>query len=160
MPLAIYLTCLVLTTSAQKAASTPGQKATAIIDKIRQSLPQSEAGWKLAATDSYRRADGSVQANLHWTNGSREKGATVIVHRTLKQAKREFRPSGKEDVQEGFRIDAVGDEAFLWPPEAPRDGAYNIRFRKARVEVWMSGPTEEEVKRYARIIAAAITPAT
>jgi len=35
-------------------------------------------------------------------------------------------------------------------------GAYNIRFRQGRAEVWMSGDSEETLLRDARGIAAAI----
>jgi hypothetical protein len=98
-----------------------------------------------------------VQASLHWTNGSIDKNATVIVHRTLQAAQQAFRPQGKQDLQEGFRIDGVGEEAFLWPPKPAVGGAFNLRFRKWRVEVWTSGQTEEETKRHARILADAIT---
>jgi hypothetical protein len=154
----MLLACFVFTANAQRPPSIADHKAAAIIDKIARSLPESDGGWTLTASESYRRDDGSTQASLHWTNGTVELAATVFVHTTVAKAKGGFRPSGKEDVQEGFRIDGVGDEAFLWPPKTPAGGAYNIRFRKAQVEVWMSGVSEEEVKRYARIIAASISP--
>jgi hypothetical protein len=144
------------------------QSAVTIIERIGRSLPEADAAWKLIAKDAHRRDDGTWQANLRWnrgtseghgtseSRGSSEKGATVFVHPSLKVAKRAFRPQGKEDVSEGFRIDGVGDEAFLWPPKAAQGGAYNIRFRRAEVEVWTSGGTEEEAKRHASILAASI----
>ena len=80
----------------------------------------------------------------------------MIVYPSVKSARRAFRPSGKEDLQDDFRIEAVGDEAFLWPPKTPEGGAYNLRFRKAQVEIWISGPTAEDVKRDALRIAESI----
>jgi hypothetical protein len=151
----LMLSCVVITAQAQSAAT--------IIERIGRSLPEADAAWKLIAKDAHRRDDGTWQANLRWNRGTSEsvgiieKGATVIVHPSVKVAKRAFRPQGKDDVSEGFRIDGVGDEAFLWPPKAAAGGAYNLRFRKAEVEVWTSGGTEEEVKRHAAILAASIT---
>lgn len=150
----ILLAWVVITAHAQSAAT--------IIERIGRSLPEADAAWKLIAKDAHRRDDGTWQANLLWNRGTSEsrgafeKGATVIVHPSLKVAKRAFRPQGKEDVSAGFRIDGVGDEAFLWPPKAAEGGACNIRFRKAEVEVWTSGATEEEAKRQAAILAASI----
>ena len=146
----MILACFVSRTNAQKAAP--------ILDKISRSLPQMDPGWKHGGTEVHERDDGSTQASIKWSNGDIERGATVIVHPTVKRAQRAFRPSGKEDLQEEFRIAGVGDEAFLWPPKAPEGGAYNMRFRKAEVEVWVSGSSEGDVKRYALAIAAAITP--
>jgi len=134
------------------------QKPTQLLDQIARSLPQIDPVWKHTSTDSYRHDDGSTQASIKWSNGETERGATVIIHATLKRARRAFWPSGKEDLQEAFRIDGVGDEAFLWPPKSPAGGAYNMRFRKAQVEVWMSGGSESDVRRYASAIAAAIGP--
>jgi hypothetical protein len=138
------------------ASAAEAQKAAPVLDKIARSLPQVDSGWKHTGTEVYERDDGSTQASIKWSNGEIELGATVIAHPTVKKARRAFRPGGKEDLQEGFRIEGIGDEGFLWPPKAPVDGAYNIRFRKARVEVWISGATERDVKRYALAIAAAI----
>jgi len=146
----MMLACFVSRTNAQKAAP--------ILDKISRSLPQMDPGWKHGGTEAHERDDGSTQASIKWSNGDIERSATVIVYPTVKRAQRAFGPSGKEDLQEEFRIDGVGDEAFLWPPKAPEGGAYNMRFRKAEVEVWISGSSEGDVKRYARAIAAAITP--
>lgn len=147
----IMLVCFVSAANAQ-------QRAAAILDKIAGSLPQMDPGWKHKSTEVYERHDGSTQASIKWSNGEIERGATVILHPTVKRAQKAFQPSGKEDLQEGFRIDGIGDEAFLWPPKVPKDGAYNIRFRKVQVEVWISGGTEGDVKRYALAIAAAIAP--
>ena len=148
--LVIALTGLVSLSNAQPADS--------ILDRIARSLPQMDAGWTYEITPFSKRHDGSRQASVKWKNGSNESGATVIMYPNLKSAQRAFQPSGKEDLQDEFRVAGVGDEAFLWPPKAPTGGAYNMRFRKAQVEIWMSGPTEEEVKDHATRIAAAIAP--
>jgi hypothetical protein len=132
------------------------QKPAAVLDRIAQSLLQVEAGWKHQSTEALPRSDGSTQATIKWSRGETELGATVFVHRTVTSARRAFLPSGKEDLQEGFRIKGVGDEAFLWPPKTPEGGAYNIRFRKAHVEVWMGHASESELIRYARAIASTI----
>jgi len=145
----ITLACVVTSANASKAAP--------ILDRIAQSLPRIDPGWKHKSTEAYERSDASTQANIKWSNGDIERGATVIVYPSVKRARRAFRPSGKEDLQEGFRIDGIGDEAFLWPPKTPEGGAYNIRFRKAQVEVWMSGGSESDIRRYALAIAMAIT---
>ena len=134
------------------------QNPPALLDKIARSLPQIDPEWRYKSTDVSERSDGTVQANIKWRKHDVERGATIIIHSTVKKARQAFRPSGKEDLQESFRIEGIGDEAFLWPPEAPKDGAYNMRFRKARVEVWISAGSEDEVKRYARAIAAAVAP--
>ena len=153
IPIALVVMMLVCFVSAAHA-----QKTAAILDQIAQSLPQMDPRWKHRSTEVYKRDDASTQANIKWSNGNIERGATVIVHRSVKKARRAFRTSGKEDLHEGFRIDGVGYEAFLWPPKSSIDGAYNIRFRKAQVEVWMSGGSELDVKRYALAITLAITP--
>lgn len=146
----IVLACFASTASAQKAVP--------VLDQIARSLPQMDPAWQHRGTEVYERHDGSTQASIKWGNGEIERGATVILHPTVKRARRAFRPSGKEDLQEGFRIEGIGDEAFLWPPKTPVGGAYNIRFRKAQAEIWMSGGSEGDVKRYALAIAAAIAP--
>jgi hypothetical protein len=147
----VLMGCFISTANAQKVDS--------ILDQIARSLPQTNPEWKHKGTQVYRHDDGSAQASIKWSNGKIELGATVILHKTLKGAKRAFRSSGKEDLQEAFRIDAIGDEAFLWPPKAPADGAYNIRFRKRHVEVWIGAGSEDDLKRYSRAIAAAIAAA-
>jgi hypothetical protein len=144
----ILLVCFVSTTG--------GQKAAPLLDQIVRSLPQMDSGWIHTGTDVFQGNDGSTQADIRWMNGDIELGATVMVYPTVKQARQAFRPSEKDDVQEAFRIDGIGDEAFLWPPKVPVGGAYNIRFRKAHVEVWMGAACEAELKRLALAIAAAI----
>jgi hypothetical protein len=135
-----------------------GQNTVNVLEQIARSLPETEAGWKLINNDSYLHTDGSSQASLRWTNGKTEVGATVILHRTLKTAKKAFEPHDKADPQESFLIKGIGDKAYLWPPKAPEGGAYNLRFRKGKAEVWISGASEEIVKRCADYIAASITP--
>ena len=144
----VVLACCVSTAKSQKAAS--------LLDQIAASLPQMDSEWKHKATEAYKRADGCTQASIKWSNGEIDQGATVIIHPTLKSARLAFRRSGKEDLQDDFRIDGIGDEAFLWPPKAPQGGAFNIRFRKGLVEVWLGTGSEIEVRRYGLAIVAAL----
>jgi hypothetical protein len=155
-PAGLVLALLILGAGLVTAVS--AQKPASILDRIAQSLPQTEPGWKHEGTEAFSgsRSDGPMQAQIKWSRGGTELGATVFVHRTVASAKRAFLPSGKEDLQEGFRIKGVGDEAFLWPPKTPEGGAYNIRFRKARVEVWMGHASEADLRRYAQAIASSI----
>ena len=132
------------------------QKADSLLDDIARSLPQLESGWTYEITPISTRQDGSTQSSIKWNKGNVERGATVIVYPTVESAKRAFRPGGKQYLQEEFRIDGVGDEAFLWPPKTPEGGAYNLRFRKTQVEIWISGATEEDVKGHAMRIASVI----
>jgi hypothetical protein len=127
-----------------------------ILDEIARSVPRIDPAWEHVGTESHKTHDGATQASIKWKRGANELGATVVVHATVKSAKRAFLPSGKEDLQEAFRISGVGDEAFLWPPKTPEGGAYNIRFRKAQVEVWMGHASETDLRRYAQAIASAI----
>jgi len=85
-----------------------------------------------------------------------ERRATVIVHRTLKAARRAFRPLGKSDPQESLKVSGIGDEAFLWPPKVLTGGAYNMRFRKGRTEVWVSAESKAEIEWVAAVIVTAI----
>src|SRR6188474_1024409 len=56
-----------------------GQKSAPIMDRIARSLPQIESGWKHKSTNVYEHDDGSAQANIKWSSGDIERGATVIV---------------------------------------------------------------------------------
>ena len=132
------------------------QEADSILDVIARSLPQMESGWTYEITPVSTRQDGAKESSIKWNKGNVERGATVIVYPTVNSAKSAFRPSGKQDLHEEFRIDGVGDEEFLWPPKTPEGGAYNMRFRKTQVEIWLSGETEEDVKGHAMRIAASI----
>ena len=144
----VVLACCVSTANSQKPSSL-------LLDQIAGSLPQMDSEWKHKATEAYKRADGCTQASFKWSRGEIDQGATIIIHPTLKRAQLAFRRSGKEDLQDDFRIDGIGDEAFLWPPKSPQGGAFNIRFRKGRVEVWLGG-SEIDVRRYGLAIVAAI----
>lgn len=147
-----YLIIIVLTCM---SGSISAQNSDSILDAIGRTLPQLNSGWTFAIGEAWQRDDGTRQASIKWNKGTAERSATVVIYPTVKSAQQAFRPSGKEDLQEEFRIDGIGDEAFLWPPKTPEGGAYNLRFRKAQVEIWMGG-TEEEVKAHAVRIAAAI----
>lgn len=149
---------LVLALLAGLLSTASAQKAVPVLERVARSLPEREASWRLVQNETFLRGDGSSQASLRWTNGATEVSATVIVHRRLKTAKEAFRPYHAGDVHESFRITGIGDKAYLWPPKVEKDGAYNLRFRKGRVEVWISGESEEVVKRCAQYIAASITP--
>lgn len=144
----IPLTVLVSMASAQTADS--------ILDDIARTLPETDAGWTYQIGRPTKRPDHAMQASIKWNKGASERWATVIVYPDVKSAHRAFRPTGKEIPQADLRIDGVGDEAFLWPPKTPEGGAYNLRFRKAQVEIWISGATEEDVKAHAIRIASVI----
>jgi len=135
---------------------TNARNASSIVDAVSQSLPAADSSWQLQQKYSNPRDDGSIQASIRWTNGTEERGATVIVHRTSKSAERALRPRGKGDPHESFRLGGIRDEAFLWPPKIPTDGAYNLRFRKGHVEVWISAATQSEIEHIAAVIAATI----
>ena len=151
IPIVLTVVALGCCVSAAKS-----QKAASLLDEIAESLPQIDSEWKHKGTEAYKRADGGTQASIKWSKGDINQGATVIIHPTLKSAQLAFRRSGKEDLQDDFRINGIGDEAFLWPPKAPQGGAFNIRFRKGRVEVWLGSGSEIDVRRYGLAIVAAI----
>ena len=135
--------------------SSVAQKPASILERIARSIPEREEHWKLIRKESQRHSDGSAQASFGWTDGVSNVRATMIIHRNLRSAKNAFEPHDKNDVHEDFQISGIGDKAYLWPPKTPADGAYNLRFRKGKVEVWISGASEEVLKRCARHIAAA-----
>ena len=81
-----------------------------------------DSEWKHKATEAYKRVDGCTQASIKWSRGAIDQRATIIIHPTLKRAQLAFRRGGKEDLQDDFRIDGIGDEAFLWPPKSPQGG--------------------------------------
>jgi hypothetical protein len=137
---------------------TNARNASSIVDAVAQSLPAAGSSWQLQQKYSNPRDDGSIQANIQWTNGIMESRATVIVHRTLKSARRAFRRQGKSDPQESLGVSGIGDEASLWPPKVLAGGAYNMRFRKARTEVWVSAASRTQIERIATVIASAIPP--
>jgi len=133
------------------------RSAVSIVHTIAQGLPSADSAWQLREKHSERYGDGSVHADIEWTNGATKLGATVIVHRTLTSARHAFRPDGKDDPHESFRVSGIGDEAFLWPPIVLTGGAYNLRFREGRTEVWISAASQAEIERIAGIIAGAVS---
>lgn len=134
------------------------QSQARILDRIEQSIPERETGWKLVKDDSYLRteADDFPQAALSWVNGKQEVGAYVVVYKKLQTAKdvfeREFKDEG---LQRRSRLEGIGDGAFLWTPEREND-RYVIRFSRGNVIVMMSSKSEEVVKRCAKYIAESI----
>jgi hypothetical protein len=146
-----------LVVAALVALSSPivAQRAAPILDRVARSLPESNQSWRLIEKNSQIRDDGSAQASFRWTDGGTNVGATVIIHRKLFSAKKAFEPNDKNDAHEGFLITGIGDKAYLWPPKV-ENGGYNLRFRKGRVEVWMSGASEDVLKRCAQHVAASI----
>src|SRR4029434_155886 len=78
------------------------QKTDPILDQIARSVPREDPAWKHTSTGAYKRGGASTQASIKWNNGDIQRGATVIVHPTVKSARRAFRPGGKEDLQEAF----------------------------------------------------------
>lgn len=147
---------LVVVLLAGQLSPIAAQKAAPILERIARSIPEREEHWKLVSKESQVHNDGSAQASFRWTEGVTRVGATVIIHRSLKSAKKAFEPHDKNDPHEDFQITGIGDKAYLWPPKAPTDGAYNLRFRRGKVEVWMSGASEDLLKRCAQYVAASI----
>jgi len=129
-------------------------------ERIKHSLPQREAGWKIIkADDPYDQRDGSKQAHFLWANGVEEVGATVILYKSLKTAKDQFKRSHKdESSMDVFLVDGIGDEAYLFPPIIlNQDGPFNLWFRKARYEILMSANSKNTVKRCAKYIIDSIS---
>jgi hypothetical protein len=129
-------------------------------NRIKQSLTQREAGWMLIETNGlYKSYDGSKQMGFRWTNGEEEVSTTVVLHKSLKAAKDQFRkPRKGEPSVNGFSIAGIGDEAYVFPPIIlNQDGPYNLRLRKARYEIWMNAKSKETLKRCAQYIIDAIS---
>ena len=135
-------------------------KSDSAFERIKNAIPQREAGWKIIQTDEhYNQGDGSMQFDVLWANGSEEVSATVILHQSLKAAKKVFkRPPEGEPSMDSFLVDGLGDEAYLYPPIIlHQDGPFNLRLRKGRYEISMSANSKDTVKRCARYIIDAIS---
>jgi len=131
----------------------------AAFERIKNSLPQREAGWKIVKADGpVKLDDGSRQASFIWTNGKEEVSATVILCKSLNAAKEQFKRSPKtEPSMDAFLIDGIGDQAYLFPPIIHgQTGPFNLRCRKARYEILMNAPTKETIKRCAKYVVEAI----
>jgi len=129
-------------------------------ERIKHSLPQREAGWKIIETDGPNtQSDGSKQASILWCNGVEEVSANIILHKSVKAAKRQFKRSHKDDPwMDSFLIDGIGDEAYLFPPIIlNQDGPFNLRFRKGQHEIWMNAKSQDMVKRCAQYIIDSIS---
>jgi len=129
-------------------------------NKIKQSLPQRETGWTLIETGThYTAPDGSAQISLRWSNGTEEVSANIVLFKNLRAAKDQFKkPRKGEPSMNTFFIAGIGDEAYLFPPIIlNQDGPYNLRFRKARYEIWMNAKSKETLKRCAQYIIDAIS---
>lgn len=133
--------------------------ADAAFERIRQSLPQREAGWTIVETDGPRTlGDGTREVSFVWAKGSEEVTATVTLHKSLKAAKAQFKNSGEDgSLMRSFMIDGVGDEAFLFPPIIRnQSGPFNLTFRKARYVVWMNASLKDTILRCAKHIVGSI----
>jgi hypothetical protein len=154
----LWLSILVSLTSA--LAITKAQTQASVLDRIEQSIPKREAGWRLTKDDAYLRteADDFPQAALSWTNDKEEVSAYVVVYKKLQTAAEVFEREYKdEDVERRSRLEGIGDAAFLWMPEK-ENGSYVLRFSKANVIVMMSSESEGVLKRCAKYIAESIAP--
>ncbi len=135
------------------------QQQNPVFERIKQSLPRREIGWRLAEADEpFRHRNGLIQASYVWSSGVEEVRATVIMHNSSKAARAQFkRPSKGEPAMESFRVNGLGDEAYLFPPIIlHQDGPFNLRFRKARFEISMSADSKVTLERCAKIIIEAI----
>lgn len=131
-----------------------------VFERIKQSLPQRDAGWKIVEADGpVKHRDGSQQASFLWTNGSEEVSATVDFYKSAKAAKGRFKsPHKGEPAMESFFIDGIGDEAYLFPPIIlHQEGPFNLRFRVSRFEIWMNAHSKDTVMRCAQYVIDAIT---
>ena len=129
-------------------------------ERIKHSLPERETGWKVVSADEpYQLSDGSMQANFLWANGVEEVSATVILYKSSKAAKDQFKRSRKDEPSmDGFLISGIGDEAYLFPPIIlNQEGPFNLRFRKAQYEISMSANSKDTVKRCATYIVDSIS---
>jgi hypothetical protein len=134
-------------------------KSDSVLERIKDSMPEREAGWKVVRADEpCRQSDGTIQANLLWANGVEEVSATVIFYKSSKAAKDQFKRSYKDEASmDGFLISGIGDEAYLFPRIIlNQDGPWNLSFRKARYEIYMSGNSRDTVKHCAKYIIDSI----
>jgi hypothetical protein len=148
----VGLACVLATANAYQRES--------VLDRIEQSIPEREAGWKLIKNNAYLRTevDNFPQAALFWTNGVEEVGAYIVVYRAFETAKGIFeRDHKEEDVERRTKLEGIGEAAYMWVPEKENDG-YVIRFSKANVVVMMSSRSEGTVKRCAKYVAESIPP--
>jgi hypothetical protein len=148
----VVLACVLATAKAHQRGS--------VLDRIEQSIPDREAGWRLIKDEAYRRTevDDFPQAVLFWTNGVEEVSAYVVVYLARDTAKGIFeRDYEEEDVERRTKLGGIWDAAYLWMPAKEND-SYVIRFSKANVVVMMSSRSEGTVKRCAKYIAESIPP--
>lgn len=129
-------------------------------ERIKHSLPQREASWKIIEADEpFRQRDGSQQANFRWGNGAEEVSASVTLYKSVKAAKGQFKRSHKDDSSmDSFLIDGIGDEAYLFPPIIlNQKGPFNLRFRVSRFEIWMNANSKDTIVRCARYVIDSIS---
>jgi hypothetical protein len=147
----LILICFVIAGKAHESYSA--------FERKKHSLPEREAGWKVVRADEpCRRSDGSIQANFLWANRVEEVSATVILYKSSKASKDQFKRSYRDEPSmDGFLISGIGDEAYLFPPIIlNQDGPWNLRFRKARYEIYMSANSKDTVRRCAKYIVDSI----
>ena len=151
MILTIAANCFLPTVQAQSSAS--------IVERVKRSLSENEPDWKIVIVEvspARRSADGTIDAILRFSSAGEEASASLTIYGLVRAAKNQFKTTGEGASTNDFRVAGIGDEAFLFPPKVREDGAYNLRFRRARVEVWVSAASEATVRRFAKHIAAAI----
>lgn len=148
---------LLLLTTAGLLCPASAQMPAPLFERVAASVPAREAGWRLVEKQ-INPSDGSPSGSaFRWTDGSAEVSASVEIHPSLKAARDSFGGSRGALGATGPRRKAAWDEASFWPSKVLGDSACNFRFRKGRVEVWVSAPSEELVRRFARHIAGAIS---
>jgi hypothetical protein len=149
--LIVMLSCPLSTAEAQKSDS--------MTERIKHSLSENEADWKIIETIGPHQRKDAIQTSLRWRKGTEEVTATIIIYQKLKTAKEQFKRDHQgEASMENFQVKGIGDDAYLFPPKVDKGGAYNLRFRKAQVEVWMSAASDETIRRCAKYVATSVGP--
>lgn len=150
------LVCLLLAVASCSIPLYAGS-ADAVIDKIGRSLPAREAGWTLTEADGpHASGDGTREMNFTWIRSSETVSALILVFRTVKAAKLQFRDTVGEDGvhMQGFMINGIGDEAYLFPPIIrDRPGSFNLSLRKGRSVIWMTAESKQTILRSAAYVA-------
>lgn len=140
-----------------------------VIAAIACSLPLADPAWVLQTDHPPSRDSGARTAHIEWLRAGKRLGASVIVHASRAgvetaqddpasgAASEEEEEDEADAVQAAFAIEAVAEQAWLWPPKTPTGGSWNLRLLQGVVEVWISADAEEPLVTTARIIGAAIS---
>jgi hypothetical protein len=126
------------------------------IARVACSLPLADPRWRILAVQRDIRKGGGQSASIEWRCAGRHQAASVIEHVSPDEARAAFAVDEADPLAADLSVDAVGEQAWLWPPKTPRGGAWNLRFRHDSVEVWMGAEQRDELLALARAIAAAI----